>query len=120
VRSAISRTITRQYLDPQNKLSCITLEPTLERALAEQLTTTSYGTALVLDPEAQRELIERLQAETDSAIASGFQAVLLCGTQLRLPLRRLVDKYLPGLNVLAYNEVAAQAEVEFVGQVKAA
>ena len=49
------------------------------------------------------------------ALASGYQAVLLCGNQLRLPLRRLLEKYIPGLHVLAYNEVASKAEVEFVG-----
>jgi flagellar biosynthesis protein FlhA len=120
VRSSISRTITRQFVDAQNRLCCITLEPTLERSLAEQLTTTSYGCAIVLDPQTQKELVDRLRGEVDTAMARGYQAVLLCGTQLRLPLRRLVDKYLPGLNVLAYNEVAAQADVEFVGQVRVA
>jgi flagellar biosynthesis protein FlhA len=120
VRASIARTITRQYLDPENKLYCITLEPTLERGLAESLNITTFGAALVLEPAQQRQLLDALQAELERAMAQGFQAVLLCGTQLRLPMRRLLEKYLPSLHVLAYNEVASRAEVEFVGQVRVA
>ena len=43
----------------------------------------------------------------------------LCGNNVRLPLRKLVERYIPGLDVLAYTEVSAQAEVEFVSQVEA-
>ncbi|HVT14177.1 MAG TPA: flagellar biosynthesis protein FlhA [Fimbriimonadaceae bacterium] len=120
VRSAISRTITRQFLDSSNKLYCITLEPVLERALVEAVNTTSFGSQLVLDPNTQRQLIDKCQSEMDNAMAQGYNAVLLCGTQLRLPLRRLMEKYVPQLSVVAYNEVAQRADVEFVGQVRAA
>lgn len=120
VRSAIGRTITRQYLDHENRLYCITLEPTLERSLAEKVQLTSAGSALVMDNAAVRELVGRLQSEVDRAASQGYQPVLLCGTQLRLPLKRALQNSLPSLSVLAYNEVASRAEVEFVGQVRAA
>src|SRR5687768_15212538 len=83
VRAAIARTITRQFLDADNKLYCITLEPSLERELSEKVNVTSYGTALVLDPLEQRQLTEALQEELERAMAQGYQAVLLCGTGLR-------------------------------------
>lgn len=95
VRAAISRTITRQYLDDNNKLYCITLEPAVERDLAEKVNVTSFGSMLVLDPDEQRHLVQRLQSEVDRASAQGYQAVLICSTQLRLPLRRLAEKSLP-------------------------
>jgi flagellar biosynthesis protein FlhA len=118
VRSAMARTVTRQYVDPENKLYCITLDPSLERDLAEKLTNTSFGAALILDPMAQQQLLDGLNFASDQAMAQGYQAVLLCGTQLRLPLRRLMERYMPTLHVLAYSEVASRAEVEFVGQVR--
>ena len=71
VRSAIGRTITRQYLDTDNKLFCITLEPVLERSLAEQVSTTSMGSMLTLEPATQRELIQKLQREVDRAASQG-------------------------------------------------
>lgn len=120
VRTAISRTITRQFVDHENRLTCITLEPGLERDLGEQVQQTTVGVALVLDPAEQQRLIQHLREESERAMAQGQQAVLLCSTQLRLPLRRLLERYIPQLSVLAYNEVSPKADVEFVGQVRAA
>jgi flagellar biosynthesis protein FlhA len=120
VRAAIARTITRQFLDHENRLTCITLEPSLERSLTESLSQTPYGSVLAMDPNDQRRMMDDLQSQVESAMAQGYQPVLLCGNQLRLPMRRLLEKYIPNLYVLAYNEVAAQAEVEFVGQLRAA
>jgi flagellar biosynthesis protein FlhA len=120
VRAAIARTITRQYVDHENKLYCITLDPTLERTLGESLQQTAGGLVLALEPVEQQQIIASLKEEGERAMAQGLTAVLLCSSQLRLPLRRLLERYLPTLHVMAYNEVAARAEVEFVGQVRAA
>ena len=120
VRSAISRTITRQFLDTDNRLHCITLEPNLERQLTESVSMTAGGSILTLEATEQNDLIERMQKESELAAAKGAQPVLLCGTTLRLPLRRLLERYMPQMHVLAYNEVASRADVEFVGQVRAA
>jgi len=118
VRSAISRTITRQYLDHENKLYCITLDPTLERRLTEQIQLTAGGSILAIDPATQQGLIRSIREQTENAMAQGIQAVVLCSASLRLPLRRLVERYIPQLQVLSYNEVSSRAEVEFVGQVQ--
>ncbi len=120
VRSAMSRTITRQYLDESNNLHCITLDPALEKKLADKVQLTSAGTLLLLDPVELNELTKSIQSEVDSATARGSHPVLLSGTTLRLPLRRVLEKPFPNLSVLAYNEVASQADVQFVGQVRAA
>jgi flagellar biosynthesis protein FlhA len=120
VRASISRTITRQYVDQKNKVYCITLEPALEHSLAGALNGGTFGATLALEPQEQRRLLASLEEKMNKAMTDGYQPVLLCGNQLRLPLRRLMEKYLPGLHVLAYNEIAAKVDVEFVGQIKAA
>ena len=119
VRSAISRTITRQYLDSENKLCCLTLDPALERKLADKVNVTSMGNALVLDSILQAELVQSLKSEYERATMMGHQPVLLCGSQVRLPIRRFLDRHLPNLAVLAYSEISSKADVEFVGQIAA-
>jgi flagellar biosynthesis protein FlhA len=120
VRSAIARTITRQHVDPENRLFCITLEPALERELSEAVTISSFGSSLVLDPTKQNSIIERVQASVDDALSKGYQAVIICSSGLRLPLRRLLERNLSKVSILAYSEIAARADVEFVGQVRQA
>lgn len=120
VRSAIARTITRQHVDPENRLYCITLEPALERELSEAVSVSSFGSALVLDPMKQNSIVDRLQTSMDDALSKGYQAVVICSSGLRLPLRRLLERSMPKVSVLAYSEIAARADVEFVGQVRQA
>jgi flagellar biosynthesis protein FlhA len=120
VRSAVARTITRQFMDDVNRLSCITLEPAVERRLQEAVTHTAGGVMLALEPTEQQDLIQELQQTSEHAMAEGRQPIVLCSTQVRLPLRKLLERYLPQLNVLSYNEVSSKAEVEFCGQVRAA
>lgn len=117
VRAAIARTITRQYADEFQKLTCLTLDPALERALMDAVQHTAGGVILALEPALQQNVLDQLQSQCNLAIAQGQHPVALCSSSLRLPLRKLVERYLPQLPVMAYNEVSAKAEVEFVGQV---
>ena len=120
VRAAIARTITRQFIDESNKVYCITLEAPLERSLQEAVQHTAGGSVLAVEPEVQQRLVRDLQKTAEKAMAEGKQPVLICGNTLRLPLRKLLERNIPNLHVLAYNEVSAQADVEFVGQLAAA
>jgi flagellar biosynthesis protein FlhA len=120
VRAAVARTITRQYVDENNKIYCITLEGPLEKALQEAIQHTAGGSMLAVEPELQQKILGDLQKSVEQAMATGRQPVLICGNTLRLPLRKLVERAIPNLHVLAYNEVSAQADVEFVSQLTAA
>jgi flagellar biosynthesis protein FlhA len=64
--------------------------------------------------------VEAIKMEAEKATGRGLQAVLICGAHLRLPLRRLIEKYVSSVPVISYNEVSSKADVEFVGQVRAA
>lgn len=120
VRAAISRTISRQVSGDTNKLSCITLDPGLERVCLEAVQHTAGGVVLALEPGLQQKVLDSIQAQSDDATARGQNPIVLCSTALRLPLRKLVERYMPLLPVMAYNEVSAKSEVEFVGQIQAA
>ncbi|MCW5938239.1 MAG: flagellar biosynthesis protein FlhA [Fimbriimonadaceae bacterium] len=119
VRAAMARTITRQYADDGGGLTCLTLDTQLERALVESLQQTAAGAVLAVEPELQTRLLDTLKAQMEQAQAEGKQPVLLCSASIRLPLRKLLERHLPSVPVMAYNEVSAKAEVSFVGQVAA-
>ncbi len=119
VRASISRTITRQHMDDGGKMYCITVDPQLGKSLAEQLQQTPYGATLALDPESTERLVRSVAAETDRSTSLGHPAVVLTGNTIRLPLKRLLERHAVQTPVLAYNEVAASADVEFIGQVAA-
>jgi flagellar biosynthesis component FlhA len=85
--------------------------------LTQSITQTPYGNALALEPGFSRELVQGIQREADRIAAAGHTPVLLCSTTIRLPLKRLLERNGCRVAVLAFNEVSANAEVQFDSRV---
>jgi len=118
VRQALARQITMQHRAADSRLHAITLNPRLEQTLAQSLTQTDAGVALVVSPDLMQRLMNRIASQMELAAASGTQPVLLTSTRIRRPLRRLLERSLPTLAVMSFAEVAREVEVEAMGQVE--
>ncbi|MEE9277568.1 MAG: FHIPEP family type III secretion protein, partial [Dehalococcoidia bacterium] len=116
VRSALSRSITAQYQDSDSKLHVLTLSPGVEALLAESLR--DDANQIVLDPAAAQQILTELSTQMEHLAQFGRQPVLLCSSRLRRPLRRLTERALPGLSILSFSEVAADADVQAEGVVE--
>jgi flagellar biosynthesis protein FlhA len=119
VRSRLSRTITRLYLTPENKLAVLTLHPRLEQAITDSIQQTQLGAYPVLEPGLARKILEKLREQAEKLSLKGQIPVVLCSPRVRLPFRRLIERSLPAVAVLSLNEVAPGIEVEVVGTVSA-
>ena len=119
VRAALSRVITRLYQDERGVLHVITLEPEVEQLLRESVQQTTFGQMLALDPDVAERLLSHLEKQAESGAVVGHTPVLLCSSSIRLPLRRLVERSIPSLAVVAYNEIVPRTEVNPVGRVAA-
>jgi len=117
VRAALARTITRQYLAADGTLYVMTLEPSLEGRLRESVQPTASGLQLALDTAFASALLREIGAQAEQMATMGHVPVVLCSTQVRLPLRRLLERALPSVACIAYNEVASGVSVEAVATV---
>ncbi len=119
-RQGLARAICRQLAEgPENQIVAFALGPRLQELLLNSLTAAesgSPGTVLALPPDVTRQLITRLAAAMESLAAgeggSAARPVLVCPPKLRLPLRRLTERSLPGLVLLSYLEVAPGYRLE--------
>ena len=116
-RQALARSITRQYAGRDDKLTVITLHPRLEQTLAEAIQDTQLGAYPVLPPDQARDILDRMKHLVENLTAKGHSPVLLTSSRVRLPLKRLVGRFLPSLAVLSLNEILPGVEVEAVGTV---
>lgn len=116
-RQALARTISNLYATPEKKISVVTLHPKVEQALADSIQQTQMGAYPVLEPGVMQRLLEKLGKSTEKLTLKGLPAVVLCSAQVRLPLRRLTERYMPNLAVLSLNEISSDVEVEAVGTV---
>jgi flagellar biosynthesis protein FlhA len=103
VRNALGRAIVQQLFPGNAEMQVMSLDPTLERLLAQAVAGGTENTSF------EPGLADTLVRETANAAARqeglGLPAVLLVPASLRLLLSRFLRRTIPQLKVLAHNEV---------------
>ncbi|MDD9951105.1 MAG: flagellar biosynthesis protein FlhA [Zetaproteobacteria bacterium] len=106
VRKALGRNITSRLLDPQNTLQVVTLERGLEDQLVSGLVQHENGlTSLNLDPQFAQRFLEACAHGLSIFDTTGTVPTLLCGSQLRWDLNKLVTRFIPGIKIISFEEV---------------
>ncbi|QGT99183.1 Flagellar biosynthesis protein FlhA [Candidatus Syntrophocurvum alkaliphilum] len=116
VRQSLKRQISNQYSE-DNKISVLTIDPNLEDKLRESVQQSEFGSYLALDPEIAQTMIDNLTAHYQELTSRGVSPIILCAPVLRIYFKRLIDRFMPGLTVLSYNEIDNNIEVEVLGMV---
>ncbi|MGA6924400.1 MAG: FHIPEP family type III secretion protein, partial [Desulfosarcina sp.] len=119
VRQALARTITRLYQAADGKLHVLTLDQRVEKRVAEALQQTDQGTFLAIDPAYAKSIMDDLTVKMEDYKSLGTQPLLVCSAQIRSHVKRLSDRFVPGLAVLSYDEIVSSARIEIVGTVEA-
>jgi len=117
-RQALARTITKQYQAADGTLQVITLDPRLDRSLADQAAALQPGAALNLDPTLVHKLLGSMKQAAERVAARGQQPVVLCSQTVRRHLRRLSDRILHSVPVMGLNEVDALVRLQSLDTVR--
>jgi flagellar biosynthesis protein FlhA len=114
-RGALARTISASLSNESGELSVLTLDPHLETQIAERLGLLGGTSAQVIEPEFGKQLLEKIERCCQAAVMS--QPVVLCSSMVRPHLRKLTERFLPELVVIAHGEVAANVRLISLGTV---
>jgi flagellar biosynthesis protein FlhA len=114
-RSSLARTISGSLANENNELSVLTLDPTLEAQIAERLGLFGGSNQQPIEPEFGRSLLEKIETACRAAVMS--QPVVLCSSMVRPHLRKLTERFLPELVVIAHGEVAPSVRLVSMGTV---
>ncbi|MDD4626075.1 MAG: flagellar biosynthesis protein FlhA, partial [Syntrophomonas sp.] len=117
VRQALKRQISTQYAGEEGKLSVLTLDPSLEEILRDSVQQSDFGSYLALDPDIAQKMMDKLSLYYEDLTNKGITPVILCAPVLRLYLKRLIERFIPHLLVLSYNEIDSGISVEVIGMV---
>ena len=116
VRQALARHISRKYVLEDNTLPVLVLDSQVEETIQQAVKQTGKGSYPALDPRTAQKIMEAISNQV-SKVGQGGQLALLCPPGLRLPVRRLVERYMPRLPVLSHAEVAPDLKIRAVGTV---
>jgi flagellar biosynthesis protein FlhA len=117
VRNALSRTICKNYVDDQDRLWCMTLDPAVEDLINGHLERSERGTTNTMPPQTAQAIVKQIGEKCNELTQTGRNAVVLCSPQVRSALRRMVEGTLPQVAVLAYNEIVPDVTVEAVAMI---
>jgi flagellar biosynthesis protein FlhA len=117
VRASLARQITNQYKVPGQPLTVITLSPSVEKQVLDHIQHTEQGAYLVLDPRISQSIYQSLNEQIQNMTTAGMTPVLLTAPNIRMHMRRLIEKVLPDFPVLSYNDLDPSVEVRSGGVV---
>jgi len=115
-RTALGRSIIQHINGMGPELEVITLDPSLEQLLHKSVQAISEGGAGIepgLAERMHRSLVESAQRQE----TAGHAPVLLVTPPIRPWLAKLVRHSIPGLHVLAYNEIPDNKQIKVVANI---
>jgi flagellar biosynthesis protein FlhA len=117
VRQSLARMLSAQYKGADGTIEVFTLDPDVEEVMINHLRPTQFGTQVVLDPGSAQRLLLNIKSEAERALTIGNQPILLCSSQIRPYLRRLIEKYMPSLTILSHTEITPGVQIKSSGTV---
>ncbi|AEG02419.1 flagellar biosynthesis protein FlhA [Methylomonas methanica] len=116
VRVSLGRSIVHEINGVQAEIPVITLDPSLEQILHKSLQTAGEGGA-GLEPGLAEQMHQSLEESAQRMEMEGQAAVLLVSSFIRPWLARFVRHSIPGLHVLAYNEIPQDRQIRVISTV---
>lgn len=118
VRQALSRTITKLHQAPGGNLIAISLGRSVEALVSDAIHHTEQGDYLALPPDLAHRLINALSKELEQFAAVQTQPVILCSAEIRMHLKKFLDRFLPSISVLSFNEILNNVQVQSLSTVE--
>jgi flagellar biosynthesis protein FlhA len=118
VRQGLSRTITRQYQDQDGNVNVMMLSPNIEDTISQSIQHTELESFVSPDPNMVKKLITSLQKGIAHFETSGLNPIILCSPLVRGHLRKILEKFIPNVVVLAHNEITRDVNIKSFGVVE--
>jgi flagellar biosynthesis protein FlhA len=119
VRAALARSITNRLTQGTQTLEVITMAPRTEEGLIRAYQRTEHGVSLNMEPGQFERLVTQTQKLIENTVFSSGVPVLMCHPLIRSHLRKMVERFIPNLQIVSANEIATFARVKSLGSVEA-
>lgn len=111
VRQALSRTITKQYTDENGRMPVFTVDPTFERML-------SQAEAGQINPDVISKIAKSIEKVLATGKLQGAQPIILCSSNIRRLLRKIVERISSAIVVLSTAEIISTTNLDIKGMVR--
>ncbi|MDX8365081.1 flagellar biosynthesis protein FlhA [Cytobacillus sp. IB215665] len=117
VRQSLARQITAQFVANGDMLKVITLSGAVEKVIADSIQQTEHGNYLSLAPDSSEAITNSVVQNIEQQHFQDQSPILLCSPAVRMYMKQIIERLLPHVPVLSYNELDGSVEVQSVGVV---
>ncbi|MFT8807373.1 flagellar biosynthesis protein FlhA [Gluconobacter sp.] len=117
VRIRLARQISFSFTNAQGYIPILSLTPEWEISIFDSMSSFGEEKQINFPPSKMNEFVSRLRFCLDSALKSGEVPVILVSRNIRLPLRRIVERIQPSVAVLAQEEIFPRSKIRTIGSI---
>lgn len=117
VRQKLGAIICQPLSRNDNDLKVLVFDPKVEQKLSASIRRDTNKVMLVVEPAFAEQVLTRLAAQSEKMLSASLSPVLLCSPELRRHIRRITERSIPHLSVVAMSEVPSSFNVQSHGMV---
>ena len=114
-RQALARMITGEYKDADGNITVVMVSPDIEDSINKSVQHTEYESFVAADPTLIQEIVSQFQEFVKTFTGKGLQPVILCSPNVRIHLRKILEKFFPNIIVLSHNEITRDVNIKSLG-----
>ncbi|MBU1077605.1 MAG: flagellar biosynthesis protein FlhA, partial [Spirochaetes bacterium] len=115
IRASLKRQITKSFVDADEKMSVITVDPNLEGILAESIQETDEGIVSGLSPDTVNTIFNNAKELMEKADIKGNSIIFITSANVRSLLFDILERLSTNVVVLSYNEIEPKVKIENLG-----
>ncbi len=116
VRVSLKHQISDRFTDENRNLRVLLVHPDVEDALHQSMRNSNNG-QFSIDPGLYKQLMEVMSSHRDRLAEHWSTIVVLCSSDIRRHVRRLLEEEYFSMPVLSYLELAGDVRVESMGHI---
>ena len=117
VRRALKRQISNSVKSEDGVIHAIGLDPSLERTMIDSLKGEGEERYISINPDVLKKIMDDMSKLLENQMKRGYVPVVVCSGAIRPYFRRLIEPYLPLVNVVSYEEIAEDIRLSVDGMV---
>jgi len=117
VRQAMARTITNLYQTDGGEIPIISLAQDVEKTISDSIQKTDQGSFMAMEPNDAQNIMNSLAKRIEHISSLNQQPIIMCSGQIRSHFKKFIDRFIPNLVVLSYNDIVNNAKIQSLGTV---